>query len=103
MAHVGEEGAFLPHRLFGVQLLLQQLPPPSLLVIIDPVKIEREYARPDPEQPGYPRQLMHPFHFAAGTLSAGGQKITPIIVPPFDDFTDAVHGCPGLVRAGGCL
>ena len=59
--------------------------------------------RPNPEQPGQPGHLVHQFHFVTGRFSSGGQKIKPVVVPPFDDLTDAVHRRPGLLRTRGHL
>ena len=84
-----------------MQLLFQQRPPPSLLVVIDPVKIERKHARPNPEQPRHPCQKVDHFHFAAGGLAGGGQKVQPVVVPPFDNLTDAVHRRRALLGTGG--
>ena len=103
MAHVGEEGALLPHRLFCLQLLFQQLPPPSFLEVINPVEIERDHPRPNTEQPGHPRHLMHQLHLAAGRRSGGGDQIQPVVTAPFDHLADALHGCFELRRNGGCL
>ena len=59
VAHVGQKGAFLDHRFFGLKFFLEHLALRAFLEKVNPVKVQREQTGADAQQPAEQGRQMH--------------------------------------------